>query len=45
MFKMKKNDMGGACGKYLVEITSMKDFCGDTCVKETNWKTQPWMTG
>jgi hypothetical protein len=37
--QIKKNELGGACGTYGVRERFIQGFGGDTCGKETSWKT------
>jgi len=43
--KMEKNEMGGACNAYGGEERCIQGFGGETCGKETTWKTQALMGG
>jgi len=38
--QIKKNEMGGTCSTYGGQKRCIKDFGGQTIVKETTWKTQ-----
>jgi len=38
--QVKKNEMGGACNTYGGEQKCLQGFGGETCGKETTWKTQ-----
>jgi len=37
--------MGGACSTYGEEERCIQDLGGETCGKETRWKTQAWIVG
>jgi hypothetical protein len=37
--QIKKNKMGGACSTYQEQERYMQGLGGETCWKETTWKT------